>query len=158
MTPIYGLFVVFLFGGAILVADFAFDRGFEQRHERVTPDRQGEVRISVQDLGEDEVRFFRFLNAGNQEVKFFVGRDRDETLHVAFDASDICNKKGRGFRAEAGDEGGWMICNFCDKSFRLTEINSGRGGCAPVPLDHRVDGDWLILSEADILKGWRLFN
>lgn len=155
--PVYGLFVVLLFAGAILVADFAFDRGFDSQHERVAP-VQGEVRIDVSELKSGQVRFFRFLNTGNQEVKFFAGRDRQGTIQVAFDASDICQKKGRGFRAEAGDEEDWMICNFCDKSFRLVEINSGQGGCAPVPVDHRVEGDTLILSEASILKGWRLFN
>jgi Predicted membrane protein len=50
------------------------------------------------------------------------------------------------------------VCNKCDKSFRLAEVNAGGGGCKPVPLEHRVSGDELVIAEADILEGWRLFR
>lgn len=157
-TPVYGLFIVLLFMGAILVADYAMDRGFQRSYQRVAPDRQGEVRIDTSDLEARQVRFYRFLNTGNQEVKLFVGRDHQGTIQVGFDASDICFKKKRGFRVEAGEDGAWVICNACDKSFRLTTINAGTGGCAPTVLAHKVEGDQLILSETDILAGWRLFR
>lgn len=157
-TPVYGLFIVLLFMGAILVGDYAMDRGFDRAYQRVSPDRNGEVRIDASDLEQRQVRFYRFLNAGNQEVKFFVGRDHQGTLQVAFDASDICFKKKRGFRVEAGEDGDWVICNACDKSFRLSTINAGTGGCAPTTLGHRVESDQVILSETEILAGWRLFR
>ncbi len=165
LTPASGLFAVLLFMGAVLAAEYALHRRFEQSYERVSPDQRGEVRIALSELGNRQVRFFRFLNTGNQEVKFFVGRDHQGTLQVAFDANEVCYKKKRGYRVEArGTEGApgaadeWLTCNACDKAFRLAEINDGRGGCAPVPLIHRVDGDQLILMETDILTGWRLFR
>src|SRR4028119_2393362 len=82
------------------------------------------------------------------------GRDRAGHVQVAFDANEPCAKAKRGFRAE----GEWLVCNKCDKSFRLAEVNAGGGGCKPVPLEHRVSGDELVIAEADILAGWRLFR
>ena len=74
--PIHGVFLVLLFVGAVLTADLALEgrlgaRGFE----RVSPGRDGMVRISLAGLEPQQVRFYQFLNAGNQEVRFFVGRD-----------------------------------------------------------------------------------
>jgi uncharacterized membrane protein len=155
IRPATALFVVALFVGAVVVAQWALEGGFSrQAFTRVSPDRQGRVEIDTSDLAAGQVRFFRFLNAGNQEVKFFVGRDGDGTLQVAYDASEVCYKFNRGFRVEDG----WVVCNKCDKAFKLAEVNEGRGGCAPVPVPHSHRGDLLTLREADILGGWRYFR
>jgi uncharacterized membrane protein len=152
--PIHGLFVVLLFVGAVLVADMALDGRFGgSNFERVRPDR-GQVKIGLADLKPQEVRFYRFLNSGNQEVRFFVGRDAAGTVQVAYDADETCAKLKRGFR----HQGEWVICNKCEKSFRLAEVNAGGGGCKPIPLEHRVQGDQLLIAESDVLKGWGLFR
>jgi len=38
------------------------------------------------------------------------------------------------------------------------EVNAGGGGCKPIPLGHRVQGDKLLIAESDVLKGWGLFR
>lgn len=156
MRPIHAFILVLLFGGLVWAADFAIDGGFsrDSLHERVTPGRDGTVRIEVGDLAPNAVRFYRFLNAGNQEVKFFIGRDTGGHIQVAFDANEVCYKLQRGYTANDG----WMTCNKCDKSFELTGINAGGGGCKPVPLVHRVEGETVVLNENDILTGWRYFR
>lgn len=153
--PIHGVFVVLVFVAAILVGELALEgRLGGSGFERVAPDRDGKMRIDVSDLDPQEVRFFRFLNTGNQEVKFFVGRDAAGEVHVAFDANEPCAKAKRGYR----HEGEWLVCNKCDKAFRLAEVNAGGGGCKPVPLKHRVEGGELLLAEGDVLQGWRFFR
>ncbi len=155
IKPIYAILIVLLTGSLVLVADYALEGGFSRsEYKRVSPGQDGRIHIGVADLPVDEARFFRFLNAGNQEVKFFVGRDTEGQLQVGFDASEICYKRKRGFTPEDG----WMVCNTCDKSFHLTHINEDRGGCAPVALAHRVEGDQVVLTESDILQGWRFFR
>lgn len=150
--PFHGVVLVGLvLGGALAVERAA---GGRSRFERVSPDSQSHVVIDLAGLGRNEVRFFRFLNAGNQEVRFLVGKDADGQIQVAFDASDNDFKMNRGFRAQDG----WVINNKCDSSFRLTEINSQPSGCAPVPLKFTRDGDRLVLAEADLLEGWRYFR
>ncbi|HSF39649.1 MAG TPA: Fe-S-containing protein [Thermoanaerobaculia bacterium] len=153
--PIHGVFVVLVFVAAILVGELALEgRLGRSGFERVNPGSDGTVRIDVSDLSPQEVRFFRFLNSGNQEVKFFVGRDAAGQVQVAFDANEPCAKAKRGYR----HEGEWLVCNKCDKAFRLAEVNAGGGGCKPVPLKHQVNGGELLLAEGDVLQGWRFFR
>jgi len=151
--PAHGIALVVLLLVAFLGLEALLGRHGRQ-FQRVSPDPSGQVVIPVGDLSPLEVRFFRFLNSGNQEVKFFVGRDASGRIQAAFDASESDFKRRRGFRAE----GAWVVNNKCDTATRLEEVNDGRGGCAPVPLKHRVDGDRLVLAESDILEGWRYFR
>ncbi|HEX9944620.1 MAG TPA: Fe-S-containing protein [Thermoanaerobaculia bacterium] len=153
--PVHGILIVLLFLGLIWGAEVALEGRLNPKgFERVSPGRDGQVRISLADLKPQDVRFYRFLNAGNQEVRFFVGRDGAGHVQVAFDANEECAKMKRGFR----HEGEWMVCNKCDKSFRLSEVNSGGQGCQPIPVRFREEGDQLVLAEADVLQGWRLFR
>lgn len=153
--PVHGVAVVLLVMALVLAADWALEGGFARAdYQRVSPDRQGLVRLDVAQLRPLEMRFYRFLNAGNQEVKFFVGRDGQGVLQVAFDASENDYKRKRGFR----QDGEWLVNNKCDTSLRLAEVNAGAGGCRPVPLAHRLEGDQLVLAENDILQGWRYFR
>lgn len=152
--PVHGVLIVLAVLGMIWGAEVALEgRRGSAGLQTVTPDH-GQVRISVADLKPQEVRFFQFLNSGNQEVHFFVGRDKEGVLQVAFDANEQCFKYKRGYR----HEGEWMVCNKCDKAFRLTEINSGGQGCQPIPVQHQSAGSELVLAETDILRGWRLFH
>ena len=149
--PIHGLLLVPLFVAAVFLLAGGFGLS---RHERVSPDANGEVRLDVSSLEPRQVRFYRFLNRGNQEVKFLVGRDASGTVQVGFDASETHARVGRGFR----HEGDWLVDNKCDTASHLENVNEGGGGCRPVPLEHHLEGEQLVLRESDILKGWRLFN
>ncbi len=155
LRPLHAIAGVLLFAAVILAADYGIDRGFRAAgFQRVSPDSNGQVILDLADLSPGELRFYRFLNTGNQEVKFFVGRDHEHTIQAAFDANQICYKAKRGYRHE--DD--WVVCNKCDKAFRVAGINAGGGGCMPVPLAHTVAGDRLVLEESDILAGWRYFR
>ncbi len=149
--PIHGILLVpvFVVGVFLLAGGFGL-----AKHQRVSPDENSEVRIDLSDLDRSEVRFYRFLNRGNQEVKLLVGRDRHGVIQVGFDASESHARVGRGFR----HEGDWVVDAKCDTASRLEEVNQGGGGCRPVPLEHRVEGEELVLLEQDVLRGWRLFN
>jgi uncharacterized membrane protein len=155
IKPIHGIAVILGALGLLWGLEYYLaGRQHQADFTRVAPDGRGEVRIATQDLEPLQMRFFRFLNSGNQEVKFFVGRDPGGHLQVAFDANETCAKTKRGYR----HDGEWVVCNKCDKAFRLTEVNAGGGGCKPVPLPFRESKSEILLAEADILKGWRLFH
>jgi uncharacterized membrane protein len=152
--PAYGIGIVLLFVAAVLAADFAISGGFYGDFERVRPDSDGRVVIDLSGLETNQVRFFRFLNSGNQEVKFLVGRDATGTVQVAFDASETDYKRKRGF----SHQDDWLVNNKCETAVRLVEVNAGLGGCRPIPLLHRIQDGRLILEESDILAGWRYFR
>jgi len=151
--PIHGVLGVALLLASYLLIDHFFGRS-GARFERVGPDPQGRVAIDVASIRPLEVRYYRFLNRGNQEVLFFVGRDESGALAVAFDASENDFKRKRGFRAD----GAWVVNLKCDTATRLAEVNLGRSGCGPVPLRFRQEGATLVLAENDILEGWRYFR
>ncbi len=150
----HGLLLVASFVGLVVAADYAWEGGFGRDYELVRPDGSGDVVVDVADLAPSQVRFYRFLNRGNQEVRFFVGRDRTGELQVAFDASETHAKLGRGFR----HEGDWMVDAKCGSACRLDQVNQGGHGCTPIPLAHRVVGHTVVLTEAQILTGWRYFR
>lgn len=155
LTPITGFFLVLIVVAGVLLADYAYRGGFRRSNfERVSPDQQGFVKIDISELTANNASFYRFLNSGNQEVKFFVARDENGIVITAFDAAESDFKMGRGFTVEDG----WAVNNKCETAVRLTELNDRRGGCRPVLLSHRVDGQTLVLAESDILKGWRYFR
>lgn len=151
--PVHAVLLVVLLMAATLAAQQWLASG-RAATTRVGPDARGLVRIDAADLAPSSVRYYRFLNAGNQEVRFFVGRDPAGELVVAFDASENDFKRKRGFR----HEGDWLVNNKCDTATRLSEVNSGRSGCAPAPLAFRVEGTTVVLTENDILGGWRFFR
>jgi uncharacterized membrane protein len=152
-NPLYGIVLVVAFSAAVLGAQYALHGGSSD-FTRVGPDKNGQIQLEVGDLQPNQVRFYRFLNAGNQEVKFFVGRDGKGRLQVAFDASQSDYKRKRGFR----HQGEWLVNNKCDTAIRLAEVSDNRGGCAPVPLAYTLAGEKLTLTEPDILDGWRFFR
>ena len=149
--PVHGAVVLI----AVMAAVFFLEQALagRNRFERVMPATDGTVHISLSGLERGQVRFYQFLNRSNQEVRFFAGRDGAGVVQVGFDASESDYKRKRGFRLE----GEWMVNNKCETAGRLSEVNQGNGGCRPVPLRHRVEGNELILAESDILSGWRLF-
>lgn len=155
LRPIHGILLVAVVIAATIAAQYLFEGGAARAtYIQIRPDPQGGLAIDAADLRAGMVRYYRFLNHANQEIDFFVGRDAEGTVQVGFDASEVCMKKRRGFR----HEGEWMVCNFCDKAFHLKDINADGGGCAPVALKHRVDGSRVLLTENDVLTGWRLFH
>jgi len=151
--PLHAVLLVVLFLAAVLGADRLFS-GNSNRFTRVRPDARGVVRIPVGELGVEEARFYRFLNSGNQEVRFLVGRDAGGALFAAFDAADSDFKMNRGFSAEDG----WVVNNKCESSFRMGEVMSHPSACAPVPIRFLAEGDDIVFAESDLLVGWRYFR
>ncbi|MBZ0112046.1 MAG: Fe-S-containing protein [Thermoanaerobaculia bacterium] len=155
LTPKVGILAVLGFLGIFLGIELAMDVWFGQASlELVKPDQQGVVRIDLRDFEPLDVRFYRFLNAGNQEVEFLVGRDENGVVQVGFNTSENHSKTRRGFSAQ----GEWVIDNKCETTTRLSEVNQSSGLCRPIPLAHEVHGDELILREPDLLAGWRYFR
>ena len=155
LTPVRSLIIVAVFVGGVLTAEaFHSGRFGHPGYQRVGPGADGMVRIDTSDLDRLQVRFYRFLNTGNQEVLFLVGRDEDGVVQVGFDANDGHYKLRRGFSYQDG----WIVDNKCGTTVRLSAINRGGAGCKPAALGHRMEGNELVITEAAMLQGWRYFR
>lgn len=152
--PWHGIVIVAALTLLGLGAEFLWEGGLSRpRYARAPAPEAGLLRLDLAGLKPSEVRFYRYLNPGAQEVRFLIGRDATGAALAAFDASENDFKLKRGFR----HQGEWLVNNKCDTAVRLEEVNQG-GGCRPVPLRFRLDGQSLVIAENDLLEGWRYFR
>jgi uncharacterized membrane protein len=111
----------------------------------------GDVKIPLSDLG-NQAKFFDFSASGKQ-VRFFVLKSSDGVYRAAMDACDTCWHAKKGYRQE-GDE---MVCNNCGLKFHSKLINEVAGGCNPIGLPCRVEGDQIVIKSSDIEGRSRYF-
>ena len=76
-------------------------------------------------------------------VRFLVMRRGGGDLRVAFDACELCG--GRGYVQDAIH----LVCLACAADINPSTLGAG-GGCNPIPLPHRVEGDQLVIRVQDL--------
>jgi uncharacterized membrane protein len=113
----------------------------------------GEIRIPVSDVSSGEARFFTYTASNNTPVRFFVIKSGDGVYRAALDACDVCYHAKQGYRQE-GQE---MVCQKCGLRFHSTLINEVSGGCNPVGVPRTVQGDQLVINEAELEKRTAFF-
>jgi len=89
-------------------------------------------------------------NAKGTNVKYFVVLGSDGEVKTAFDGCDVCGGH-KGYSQRGSD----VICNNCGKVFRIDDIGTknGPGGCWPSFLDHKIEGDTILISKTELAKG-----
>ena len=113
----------------------------------------GEVRIDIADVSDGQAHYFTF-DSEQGEIKFFVVKSVDGIMRAAFDACDVCYKSKKGYR----QEGDTMVCNNCNMKFRSDRVNEVKGGCNPAPLNRRIEGKQLVITDQDIVRGAGYFG
>ncbi len=96
-----------------------------------------------------------FLQAemGGRPLYYFALKSSDSAYRAAFDACDVCFRANRGYRQESD----LMVCNQCGQAFPSVKINEVKGGCNPVPLSRKVEGQFLVIQKADLAAGNEYF-
>jgi FTR1 family protein len=101
----------------------------------------GEVRIPVASVSDGRLHRFE-ADVSGHDARFLVIRAGKE-LRTAFDACQICGADGY------NEVGSGVVCLHCDANINVPTI--GRpGGCNPIPLPSRVEGDSVVIREADL--------
>ena len=96
--------------------------------------------------------FYKFTTTSGKEVRFFAMKSSDGVYRAALDACDVC--EGRlGYHQEGDD----MVCNKCGNHFHSAQINEVKGGCNPVGLQRKVEGDRLVIKSAELEQGAEYF-
>jgi len=108
----------------------------------------GEVRLDLNRVSDGQAHYFRYATSQG-DISFFVIKSVDGVMRAAFDACDVCYKEKKGYR----QEGDMMVCNNCGMKFRSDLINLVKGGCNPAPLNRSIDGEQLVIRDADIRNG-----
>ncbi len=100
-----------------------------------------------------KARFYEYKTAGGKTVRFFAMKSSDGVYRAALDACDVCFAAKKGYRQQGDD----MVCNNCGNHFHSAQVNEVHGGCNPVGLERKVDGDRLNVSAKELEAGASYF-
>ena len=100
-----------------------------------------------------KARFYEYKAASGKTVRFFAVRSPDGVYRAALDACDVCFHAKKGYSQEGED----MVCNNCGMHFPSAKINEVKGGCNPVGLERKVEGDRLVVGAKELEAGVSYF-
>ncbi len=116
----------------------------------VEPDAAGVVRVPLARLALGELVRFS-AEAEGRTVRFIAIRLDEREVATALDACLICGDKGY------AQEGASILCLHCVSVIHPPTIGQP-GGCNPIPLPARVEGDALLIDFAALAGGAQHFG
>lgn len=83
-------------------------------------------------------------------IEYFVVKDDMGTVKTAFNACDVCYNSHKGYK-QVGNQ---MQCQNCGNKYLISKLGtSGTGGCWPGYIPNEIDGDEVVITEEDLIKG-----
>src|SRR5215472_12145141 len=110
----------------------------------------GKVFIPLSQVSDGDLHRFQAEENGN-EVRFWLYKKPDGKIATVFDACEICGSVGF-YKSTNG-----VVCKNCAAPINPQSVGTA-GGCNPVPLHATQTGDAVIIDEADIAAGSRMFG
>jgi len=110
----------------------------------------GQVIIPLAQVSGGDLHRFSARENG-VDIRFWLYQKPDGKIATVFDACQICG--GVGFYK--GPNG--VVCKNCAAPINPQSVGTA-GGCNPIPLDATVASDSVIIQEADIAAGARVFQ
>lgn len=147
----------FVFLGIVLLSTMIYLTGCTSTTSDVNKNTNNNNNIQPQQ-NETEVRIpltkisttatFYSYDSQGVTIRYFAVKDTQGTVHVAFDACDVCYEAKKGYK----QEGVQMQCLNCGKQFAITSIGTENtvGGCWPSYLHMRIDGNDVVIKIADL--------
>jgi high-affinity iron transporter len=122
----------------MLTADFIYARANSARPAvtQVTA-QNGEVRVPIRDVQDGSMHLFSTDIGGGQTARFMIIK-KPNGWGTALDACRICGAEG--YRQDGQN----VICRHCASAIYIPTIGQA-GGCNPIGVPSRVDGDLLVL-------------
>lgn len=110
----------------------------------------GEVKIPLAQLTDGDLHRYQAQENG-AEVRFWLYQKPDGKIATVFDACQICGAVG--FYKSANG----VVCKNCGAPINPQSVG-GAGGCNPISLKSTQTADAVIIREADIAAGSRVFE
>ena len=128
--------------------------GPTQAAEVKTAAQAGEVRVPLKELEGGKAVFFEPKLESGKPVRFFVVKAADNTYRAALDACEVCFHAKKGYEQKGSD----MICRNCGRDFAIGDIGPhNEGGCHPIALRQRIEGDQLVIQTSELERGTSYF-
>lgn len=108
-------------------------------------DEGGTIALPLATVGDGGLHFFAVADPSEAgaELRFFAIRKPDGSMQTCMDACEICGDQGY-YEENAG-----VTCRNCSAPINLPTLGQ-TGGCNPIPVRSRVDGDRLLVDAASV--------
>jgi len=110
----------------------------------------GEVQIPTAELTDHKLHRYT-LAVGGTEVRIIAILDASDTVRAALDACAICGSQGY------YQDGKNVICRNCAAAVYVPTIGLA-GGCNPIHIDYRVEGDTLRIAASALGGAAKYFH
>jgi high-affinity iron transporter len=110
----------------------------------------GKLTIPLSQVADGDMHRYQAKENGT-EVRFWLYQKPDGKIAVVFDACEICGAVG------FYKSGNGVVCKNCAAPIVPQSVGTA-GGCNPIPLKATQTTDSIIVQEADIAAGSRLFE
>jgi uncharacterized membrane protein len=110
----------------------------------------GEITIPLSQVSDGDLHRYQAKENGTQ-VRFWLYKKPDGKISTVFDACQICGPVG------FYKSGNGVVCKNCAAPINPQSIGT-TGGCNPIPLKATETADAVIIREADIAAGSRVFE
>jgi len=110
----------------------------------------GEVRIAVAQVNDGDLHRFT-AQTDKGEIRFWLYKKPDGKIATLFDACEICGAVG------FYKDGNNIVCKNCAAPINPQTVGQA-GGCNPVPLKSVENGDYIVITEADLAAGSKYFG
>ena len=146
LISVVTLVVILFLGGCTGTTQNKNNSNTNTGYNSVPQQNETEVRIPISDII-TTAKFYSYDSNG-VSVRYFAVKDKQGTVHVAFDACDVCYEAKKGYK----QNGDVMQCLNCGKTFSITSIGTENtaGGCWPSFLPMNIDGNNVVITIADL--------
>jgi uncharacterized membrane protein len=148
MASVYTFSFVFI---AMVTAEFIYSKSVSALSPATEVTfMNGQVKIPLAQVSDGDLHRFEAKENG-VEVRFWLYQKPDGKIATVFDACEICGAVGF-YKSGKG-----VICKNCAAPINPQSIGMA-GGCNPIPLKATHTADAIIIEEANIAAGSRLFG
>ena len=110
----------------------------------------GQAFIPLKDVSDGDIHFFQ-ANENGVEVRFWLYQKPDGKIATVLDACEICGSVGF-YKGTGG-----VVCKNCAAPINPQSVGMA-GGCNPIPLKAETTADAVVIREADVAAGSRMFQ
>lgn len=148
MASVYAFSFVFI---AMLTAEFIYTKSVSALSPATEVSfTNGQLKIPLAQISDGDLHRFQAQENGN-EVRFWLYKKPDGKIATVFDACEICGAVG------FYKSGNGVICKNCAAPINTQSVGTA-GGCNPIPLKATQTADSVIITEADVASGSRVFE
>jgi high-affinity iron transporter len=139
----------FIFIALITAEEFVYAKSANLSPATEVTFTNGRLSIPLAQVGDGDLHRFQ-ATANGTAIRFWLYKKPDGTVATVFDACEICGSVG----FYKGPNG--VVCKNCAAPINPQTVGKP-GGCNPVPLRATQTADAVIIQEADVAVGSRMF-